>query len=70
MGLFRILLIIILMFYAFSMIIKLVFKRKMKKLEQQMKAYDQDETPSTSDEARNPHVDPNIGEYTDFEEVE
>ena len=71
MGLFRTLLIIILMFYAFSMIIRLVFKRKMKKLEQQMKAYGQDETPSSSsDEARNPHVDPNIGEYTDFEEVE
>lgn len=70
MGLFRTLLIIILMFYAFSMITKLVFKRKMKKLEQQMKAYSQDETPSARDEARNPHVDPNIGEYTEFEEVE
>lgn len=70
MGLLRTLLIIILIFYAFSMVIKLVFKWKMKKLERQMKAYDQNKKPSENDETKNPHVDPNIGEYTDFEEIE
>ena len=70
MGLLRTFLIIILIFYVFSIVIKLVFKWKMKKLERQMKAYDQDKTPSSNDETRNPHVDPNIGEYTDFEEIE
>lgn len=70
MGLLRILLIIVLIFYAFSMVVKLMFKRKMKNLERQMRAYDQNETPSANDEVKNPHVDPNIGEYTDFEEIE
>lgn len=70
MGLLRTLLIIILIFYAFSMVIKLIFKWKMKKLERQMKAYNQNNKPSENDETKNPHVDPNIGEYTDFEEIE
>jgi hypothetical protein len=42
----------------------------MKKLERQMKAYDQNKKPSENDETKSPHVDPNIGEYTDFEEIE
>ena len=70
MGLLRTLLIIILIFYAFSMVIKLIFKWKMKKLERQMKAYNQNNKPSENDETKNPHVDPNIGVYTDFEEIE
>ncbi|MBR6929052.1 MAG: hypothetical protein IKH61_02355 [Bacteroidales bacterium] len=70
MGLLRTFLIIVLFFYAFSIIVRLVFKRKMQKLEHQMRTYDQDKAPSVSNEARNPHIDPNIGEYTDFEEVE
>ena len=70
MGLLRILLVIVLFFYAFSTIIKLIFKRKTRKLQQQMEQFSQDETENRADEARNPHVDPNIGEYTEFEEVE
>ena len=70
MGLLRILLVIVLFFYAFSMIIKLIFKRKTRKLQQQMEQFSQGETETRADEARNPHVDPNIGEYTEFEEVE
>jgi len=35
-----------------------------------MSAYNQDETPSANIEMKNPHIDPNIGEYTEFEEVE
>jgi hypothetical protein len=70
MGLLNILLIILLVFYAFSLIIKLIFKRKIKKLEHQMSGFNQDETPSANDEMKNPHIDPNIGEYTEFEEVE
>ena len=71
MGAFlRILLIAVLFFYAFSMIIKLIFKRKMKKLQQQMEQFSQSGTATQSDESSKPHVDPSIGEYTDFEEIE
>ena len=61
------LLIIILIFYAFELIIRWIFKRKMKKLQQRMQQGSQD-TPSNED--KNPHIDPSIGEYTDFEEIE
>ena len=71
MGTFlNILLIAILVFYAFSMIIKLIFRRKMRKLQQQMEQYSQSVPETPTDEDKNPHIDPNIGEYTDFEEVE
>lgn len=71
MGSFlKILLIAILIFYAFNMIVKLIFRRKMKKLQQQMEQFQQGESEAPTDEAKTPHVDPNIGEYTDFEELE
>lgn len=59
----------VLIFYAFSMLIKLLFRRKMRKLEKQMKQFSQEDTHTDPNEAKNPHVDPNIGEYTDFEEI-
>ena len=68
-ALLRILLIAVLLFYAFSMLIKLIFRRKMRKLERQMNHYAQEETKATTHEDKKPHVDPNIGEYTDFEEI-
>ena len=44
MGAFlRILLTVVLFFYAFSMLIKLIFRRKMRKLEKQMNQYAQEE---------------------------
>ena len=67
---FRILLIAVLIFYVFNMIIKLIFKRKMRKFQQQAEQFSEDNTESQSDNAKTPHVNPNIGEYTDFEEVE
>jgi len=71
MGAFwKTLLTALLIFYAFSMIIKLIFRRKMKKLQRQMEQYTQDETASQPEGTNPPHVDPNIGEYTDFEEIE
>lgn len=71
MGAFlNILLITILIFYAFSLIIKWIFRNKMKKLQQQMEQFQQEETETPTKETTNPHVDPSIGEYTDFEEVE
>lgn len=71
MGAFlRIILIAVLFFYAFSMIIKLIFRRKMKKFQQQMEQFSQSGTENQSDESSKPHVDPSIGEYTDFEEIE
>ena len=70
MGLLNTLLIIVLFFYAFSVIVRLLFKHKIKKLQRQMENFGQEETPFTNDEAKNPHIDPSIGEYTDFEEVE
>ena len=42
----------------------------MKKLQQQMEQFQQGESKTPSNEDKNPHIDPNIGEYTDFEEVE
>ena len=71
MGAFlRILLTAVLVFYVFSMIVRLIFKRKIKKLEHQMESFGQEEAASANDDTKNPHIDPNIGEYTDFEEVE
>lgn len=67
---FKILLIAVLIFYAFSMIVRLIFKRKMKKLQQQMEQFNEGATESQLEEEQKPHVDPNIGEYTDFEEIE
>ena len=71
MGAFlRILLTAILIFYAFSMLIKLIFRRRMRKLEKQMNQFSQEEGQPDTNESKNPHINPNIGEYTDFEEVE
>ncbi len=67
---FRILLIAVLIFYAFNMIIKMIFRHKMKKLQQQMEQFSQGEAQNPTEETQKTHVDPNIGEYTDFEEIE
>lgn len=67
---FRILLIAVLVFYAFNMIIKIIFRHKMKKLQQQMEQFSQGEAQSSTEETQKAHVDPNIGEYTDFDEIE
>ena len=70
MGLFRTLLVIVLIFYAFNLIIKMIFNRKIKKFQQGLGIDDQNDTQEQPNETKNPHIDPNIGEYTDFEEVE
>ena len=69
MGFLRIILFAALIFYAFSSLVRLIFRRKMRKLQEQMEQFSQGETPSNNED-KNPHIDPNIGEYTDFEEVE
>ncbi|MBR4469448.1 MAG: hypothetical protein IKS53_08470 [Bacteroidales bacterium] len=70
MGAFlKIILYAVLIFYAFNMLIKLIFRRKMRKLEKQMNQYGQEEAKADSNEEKKPHVDPNIGEYTDYEEI-
>ena len=66
MILFSILLIIVLGFYVFSLIVKKIFDRRIKRLNQQMEQFSQDETNGQ----KNPRINPNIGEYTEFEEVE
>ena len=71
MGSFwKILLVSVLIFYIFSLIIKWIFRRKMRKLQEQMEQFGQNGNQSERDEAKKPHGDPNIGEYTDFEEIE
>lgn len=70
MGLLRTLLIIVLFFYAFSMIIRLIFNYKMRKLNRKMQQQAEEEMQETPKKPQNPHIDPNLGEYTDFEEVE
>ena len=69
MGLIRILIIIILIFYVFSMIIRILFQHKIKKATRQMQQEFTDDYQDTTKKPSNPHVDPNIGEYTDFEEI-
>ena len=70
MGAFlKIILYAVLIFYAFNMLIKLIFRRKMRKLEKQMNQFGQEEAKTDSNEEKKPLVDPNIGEYTDYEEI-
>ena len=69
-ALFRILLIIVLFFYAFSMLITLIFKHRIRKLNRKMNQQAEDEMQEMPKKPQNPHIDPNLGEYTDFEEVE
>lgn len=70
MGAFlEIILIAILFFYAFSMIIRILFQHKIKKATRQMQQEFADDYQDTTKKPSNPHVDPNIGEYTDFEEI-
>ena len=71
-SLLKILLTAVLLFYAFEMIIKWIFRRKMKKLQQHMDDVMQQGTQedTKSNEDKVPHIDPSIGEYTDFEEIE
>lgn len=70
MGLLSFLLVIILFFYGFSLIIKLIFNRKIKKLNHQMEQTFTDNSEAPTQARKNPHINPNIGEYTDFEEIE
>ena len=70
MGLLRALLVIILFFYVFSLIVKLIFNRKIKKMNRQMEQTFTDNGQVPSQEQKNPRINPNIGEYTDFEEIE
>ena len=70
MGFWRILLVSVLIFYIFSVIIRWIFRRKMRKLQEQMEQFGQNGAQTEKNEDKTPHVDPNIGEYTDFEEVE
>ena len=70
MAFLRIILLTALIFYAFSSLVRLIFRRRMRKLQEQMEQFSQGDTQTPSNEDKNPHIDPNIGEYTDFEEVE
>lgn len=70
MGFLRIILFAALIFYAFSSLVRLIFRRRMRKLQEQMEQFSQGDTKAPTNEDKNPHIDPNIGEYTDFEEVE
>ena len=70
MILFSILLIIVLGFYVFSLIIKKIFDRRIKRLNEQMEQFAQNEPQDEPNSPKGPHIDPNIGEYADFEEVE
>ena len=70
MAALRFILLAALIFYAFSSLVRLIFRRRMRKLQEQMDQFSQGDTKAPSNEDKNPHIDPNIGEYTDFEEVE
>ena len=71
MGAFwKIILIAVLLFYVFTLIIKWIFRRKMRKLEEQLDQFGQSGNATEKEEPKTPRIDPNIGEYTDFEEIE
>ena len=71
MGAFwKIILTAVLIFYVFYLIIKWIFRRKIRKFEEQMEQFGQNKTQAEDETSKNPHVDPNIGEYTEYEEVE
>ena len=70
MVLISILLIIVLGFYVFSLIVKKIFDRRIKRLSEQMEQFAQNDTNGEANGQKNPRINPNIGEYTDFEEVE
>ena len=66
----KIILTAVLIFYIFYLIIKWIFRRKMRKIEEQLEQFGQNGTNSEEEKTQNPRIDPNIGEYTDFEEIE
>lgn len=71
MGSFwKIILTAVLIFYIFYLIIKWIFRRKMRKIEEQLEQFGQNGTNTEEEKTKNPRIDPNIGEYTDFEEIE
>ena len=70
MAFLKILLTAVLIFYIFSMIIKLIFNHKIRKLDKKMKQEFGGQEQMSPNEQQTRHVDPNIGEYTDFEEIE
>ena len=74
MGAFwKIILIVVLIFYIFTLIIKWIFRRKMRKFEEQLEQFGQNgqsQAQTRNETSKNPRIDPNIGEYTDFEEIE
>ena len=70
MAALRFILLAALIFYAFSSLVRLIVRRRMRKLQEQMEQFSQGDTQTPSNEDKNPHIYPNIGEYTDFEEVE
>ncbi len=71
MGSFwKIILFAILIFYVFTLIIKWVLRRKIRKFEKKMEEFGQNGAQKESEESKGPRINPNIGEYTDFEEVE
>lgn len=67
---FKIILYAVLIFYIFNMMIKLIFRRKIRKLGETMEHAFQEEIEPQTNEQQKPHIDPKIGEFTDFEEVE
>ena len=70
---FTIILIAALIFYIFALIIKWIFRRKLRKLEEQLNQFGQNgqnPTDTKNEAPKTPRIDPNIGEYTDFEEIQ
>ena len=65
----KIILTAVLIFYIFYLIIKWIFRRKMRKFEEQLEQFGQNGT-NEEEMPKNPRIDPSIGEYTDFEEIE
>ena len=57
----KIILTAVLIFYIFYLIIKWIFRRKMRKIEEQLEQFGQNGTNTEEEKTKNPRIDPNIG---------
>lgn len=75
-GLFTFLSIVIIVFCAFHLVINLIFKHKIRKLNKEFKqeTFDKQQFEQQRQKGdtrkKKPRVDPKIGDYTDFEEID
>lgn len=72
-GLITFLFLIVVVSYVIRIVFKLFIRHKINKITQDFQGQfetEEDEEEDNNTQTRNVHIDPNIGEYTDYEEIE